>query len=117
MILSGEKKEEYREINPYWAKRFLCDVAYHHRLINEPSIEMICDYIIKGSDLIVYDVQTNDVIRFANGGHFHKSIPQFSIKCQGMRVGTGKPEWGAEPGKKYFVIKLGERITETVNLK
>lgn len=23
---------------------------------------------------------------------------------------TGKPEWGAEPGKEYFVIKLGKRL-------
>ena len=21
-----------------------------------------------------------------------------------IRIGTGKPEWGAEPGKEYFVI-------------
>lgn len=24
MIASGEKKEEYREIKPYWEKRFIC---------------------------------------------------------------------------------------------
>jgi len=27
-----------------------------------------------------------------------------------LTIGTGKPEWGAEPGKKYFVIQLGETI-------
>lgn len=27
-----------------------------------------------------------------------------------IRIGTGKPEWGAEPNKKYFVITFGERI-------
>jgi hypothetical protein len=25
-------------------------------------------------------------------------------------IGEGKKEWGAEEGKKYFVIKLGDRI-------
>lgn len=23
---------------------------------------------------------------------------------QKIRIGTGRPEWGAEPGKQYFVI-------------
>jgi len=26
----------------------------------------------------------------------------------GIEIRTGKPEWGAEPNKLYFVIKLGE---------
>ena len=30
--------------------------------------------------------------------------------CEGIEIGTGNPEWGAEPGKKYFVIKLGRRL-------
>lgn len=30
--------------------------------------------------------------------------------CDGIEIGTGNPEWGAEPGKEYFVIKLGRRI-------
>ena len=30
--------------------------------------------------------------------------------CDGIEIGTGKPEWGAEPGKNYFVIKLGRRL-------
>lgn len=25
-----------------------------------------------------------------------------------IRIGTGRPEWGAEPGKNYFVISWGE---------
>ena len=25
-----------------------------------------------------------------------------------IRIGTGRPEWGAEPGKMYFVISWGE---------
>lgn len=26
-------------------------------------------------------------------------------------IGTGNPDWGAEPGKQYFVIRLGERMS------
>ena len=32
----------------------------------------------------------------------------FRIGC--FILSTGKEEWGAEPNKHYFVIKLGERI-------
>lgn len=34
MILSGEKKEEYREINEYWRKRLLHDKVDRLKLIN-----------------------------------------------------------------------------------
>ena len=30
--------------------------------------------------------------------------------CEGIEIGTGKPEWGAKTGKEYFVIKLGKKI-------
>lgn len=32
------------------------------------------------------------------------------FKIKEILIDTGKPEWGAECGIKYFVIKLGERI-------
>lgn len=109
MIASGEKTEEYREIKPYWANRFLCDVSYNKN-IPEPTKLQICNLIIEGSDLIGYDVDIQEHVRFARGGHFHSSIPQITMKTNGISIGEGNPQWGAEPGKKYFVIKLGERI-------
>ena len=30
--------------------------------------------------------------------------------CEGIEIGTGKPEWGAKLGKAYFIIKLGRRL-------
>lgn len=33
-----------------------------------------------------------------------------SFLCEGIEIGTGNPEWGPEPGKEYFVIKLGRRL-------
>ena len=35
---------------------------------------------------------------------------RMTFECNGIVVTTGNPEWGAEPGKEYFVIKLGKRI-------
>jgi hypothetical protein len=109
MIKSGQKPEEYREIIPYWAKRFLVDVSYHAS-INEPTIEQLCDYINSGSGLIGYDLEISDTIHFFNGWAFSKKYPNFQIQCTGIEVREGRPEWGAEPGKKYFVIKLGEKL-------
>jgi hypothetical protein len=33
-----------------------------------------------------------------------------TFEIKDIILGRGKEEWGAEPGKDYFVIKLGERI-------
>jgi hypothetical protein len=84
MIASGEKKEEYREIKSYWISRLCCGF---------PSM---------------YSEKTFDVVLFRNG--YSKDSPKLAMKWIGMQFGDGKPEWGAEPGKKYFVIKLGEKL-------
>lgn len=86
MIASGEKKEEYREIKKFWMKRLWAT-----------------SNLLDGAKYF-------NAVHFARGGHFHPSLPQMTLECKGIEIGTGKPEWGAEPGKEYFVIKLGEII-------
>ena len=76
LILSGEKKEEYREIKPYWEKRL----------------------IGKKYDRII----------FRNG--YGDNVPWFAIELKGITQGTRKSEWGAEEGKLYFVLSLGEIV-------
>jgi hypothetical protein len=83
MIASGEKKEEYREIKPYWERR-LGNVEF------------------KGGTYI----QWFDEVHFRNG--YSKDCPKLNIECGRIRIGQGKEEWGAEAGVKYFVIELGE---------
>lgn len=80
MILSGEKKEEYREIKPYWTKRFF----------NK-------------------DGSTKDynIIRFKNG--YNPDSPMFDIDFKGIRIGKGKPEWGGDEYNVY-IISLGDII-------
>ena len=78
LILSGEKKEEYREIKPYWEKRLMG--------------------------------KTYDKVIFRNGYGNH--APWFAIELKGIIQGTGKSEWGAEEGKRYFVLSLGEIINK-----
>ncbi len=88
MILSGEKKEEYREIKPHWIK-ILMTRGY------PPAFRK---YMF---------------IEFRNG--YSKESPAFKAMCEGVSIGYGRPEWGAKLGRKYFVIKIGT-ITKTWNI-
>ena len=87
MILSGEKKEEYREIKPYWDKRF------EHSLYD-----------------ITLENWINPIIKFAQGtvifkNGYQRNAPK--VKCFiELRQGYGKEEWGAKKGKLYYVLKI-----------
>ncbi|MCE7997054.1 MAG: ASCH domain-containing protein [Roseivirga sp.] len=85
MIRSGEKPEEYREITAYWRKRFK-----KHSHIHVGSTWWPCDKVR---------------VIFSNG--YAKDRDQFEARVTGMRFNSeGKPEWGAEPGKEYFVLEV-----------
>lgn len=91
MILSGEKKEEYREIKPYWAKRLL--------------------WTIEESDDEREGFEQYDAVEFRNG--YSKDAPTMLVECKGISVGIGNPAWGA-PEHPVFIIKLG-KILEIKN--
>lgn len=86
MIASGEKKGEYREMKEYWINRLADDAL-------PPFFE-----------------RRYATVTFYLG--YAKDRPSMSFKIESITIGKGKTEWGAEPGKDYFVIKLGERILE-----
>ena len=79
MIASGEKKEEYREIKPYWETRF----------INE---------LKRTADIPIW-------VLFKNG--YRKDSPTIKCECS-ISIGKGKPEWGAEPNKEYIILDIWE---------
>jgi len=97
MIASGEKKEEYREIKKHWVAR-LCE--------SHPG--SIGGDLMNKHSVIAHTLKQFDAVIFRNG--YSGGAPLMSIKCLGVDIGTGKEDWGAEPGKEYFVIKLGEII-------
>lgn len=86
MILSGEKKEEYQEIKPFWARR----------LYNVFPFNPFCGCCQS-------DIQGE--IMFRNG--YSKNSPSFITKCT-LSIGTGKEEWGAEKDKEYFILTVQE---------
>ena len=55
-----------------------------------------------------------DSVVFRNG--YARDAPSLTIELKTIRFGTGKPEWGAEEGKTYFVLYLGKIInTKNIN--
>lgn len=82
MIRSGEKREEYRAIKPYYRKRF-------------ETIGLLDAYGLPV-------VNTTRVI-FRNG--YSTKSPQFEAEVE-LDIKEGKPEWGAEPGVEYYVLKI-----------
>lgn len=107
MILSGEKKEEYREVKPYFNSRLsLIPNSYFKGWANES----IADYYTKDDDNFIYDY---DAIEFTNG--YNSKSPKMIIELKYIAVSKGKEEWGAEKDVLYFVLKLGN-IIKTQNL-
>lgn len=92
MIKSSEKKEEYRDgsMSFYWANR-----------LRERT---------KTSDGWKYgDFKQFDRLVFTLGyPKADDTERRLEFKNPRIRIGTGKPEWGAEPGKLYFVITWEE---------
>lgn len=112
MILSGEKKEEYREIKDYWGMRFLwskdeiewaCwqemleDMKQPYRRHNGPKDLM---------DFFGVQFKGYEAIHFVNG--YGSKRPAFDIEIENITIKRGKEEWGAEAGVFYFVFQLGE---------
>jgi hypothetical protein len=114
MTSPNGKKEDYREINDYWCRRLLeLDEETEWDVWNE-LIEDLANQNRKHEDVYQclsffgarfkkFDVNTmtlgypksTDTSRMKNFEH------------KGIEIRTGNPEWGAEPGKLYFVIKHG----------
>ena len=88
MILSGEKSEEYREIKPYWTVRIVCWLGF-----SASETESVLELLRKQETLKVRRVILQ------NG--YGREVPKVEIACT-LSVGTGKVEWGAEPGKDYY---------------
>lgn len=105
MIASGEKKEEYREIKMYWIKRLIDKELF------KSEEDFLSWYNKSLTEEIPLDLVVNefDVVEFKNG--YAKDAPTIRLIWGGVKVTEGKQKWGAEKGKKYFVIKLGDLLT------
>ncbi len=108
MILSGEKTEEYREIKPYWTKRFL----EYYGNYNYPNNSVIIKSCLSENPFewleyinIRPKYYKGDEIIFTNG--YGKNRPSFKVWIKGFSIKQGVSEWGADYDKKYFTFHLG----------
>lgn len=93
MIVSGQKKQEYREIKKYYNTR-LGNYFIHHKLNAE--VRRILQKMPTVSKEVI----------FRNGYSYNS--PSIKCICQ-LRVGKGKEEWGAEKGKEYYILEILEK--------
>lgn len=98
MIYIGEKPEEYREITPYWCHRFLDVSDLRIDYLNEETIEfMVNESLLKLRQFLR--------VTFTLGYPKKEDASRrMTFNNPKIRIGTGRSEWGAEEGKKYFVI-------------
>lgn len=104
MILSGEKKEEYREIKEYYETRFqnLFGALTVH------SVSVFSDdeeYELLQGKSVIKQMRKDSVqeIIFRNG--YSKNSKAIKARCR-LWIGKGRPEWGAEPDKQYYVLEI-----------
>lgn len=107
------KTEDYREITPYWIKRLTTNNI-------ELSIEDIncalCalrDGYTQESVINVYGLYIKQFDTNTMTLGYPKSTDKeriITLEHKGIEIRSGNPDWGAEDGKIYFVIKHGKTI-------
>ncbi len=117
LIKSGGKKEEYRELKPYYAIRLLEPKnGKKHNLKEVEEMLNALEYYYHpkwDKELITSKIKKYESVVFRNGRS--ASAPIIEVEYKGLKVAKGKPEWGAEPNTIYFVLVLG-RVLKTCNL-
>lgn len=109
MIADGIKMEEYREIKPYYLHRLFED--WKGNKIDEKYINNSRFFNkfkkqinnLKNGQLSVFKYK-HDGVMFYHG--YATDRDKMYCNIESITIGEGNPEWGAEPGKEYFVIRL-----------
>lgn len=104
MIRSGEKKEEYRSISPYYSARIKNLIAPFTWVANTTA----------WTEAVVRDAGEKG---FPFGGIVLRagySLLSPAIMIHGrITVGHGRPEWGAVQGEEYYIFHI-ERAEDLI---
>ena len=103
MIFSGDKKEEYRDIKPYYIN-LLIDKKPEFK--NWDINDFIRELEYDGNELDI--IKRVESIIFSNG--FSKNRKQFEIKVNYIDITEGLLKYGAQQDKLYFNFGLGDII-------
>lgn len=127
LTIQGVKKEEYREITPYWATRLLCmeDGESLKKYYSPPIIEQICKSLKSGINYSSTDEIMSKLhlqfkkyhkTDFKNGYKPLEIVPRFIIENKKITIGKGNPNWGFTGDCNMFIIHHGI-IIEQHNIK
>jgi hypothetical protein len=107
MTKAGIKTEDYRETKPYWFS-ILC--LYEGKAKSKKFWEFApLNFFKFDTSKISFKQFTTNTMTLG----YPKSTDNSRIirlEHKGIEIRTGNSEWGAEPGKLYFVIKHGELL-------
>lgn len=84
------KIDEYREKKPYWGVRFANILGFN-------SMEELDHY------LSIHGESKHFEVTYRNG--YSRDSRTLTAKVT-LALGTGRPEWGAEPDKQYYVLQI-----------
>lgn len=125
LTIQGVKKEEYRDISPFWATRLLCIENGDNlsKCYSKKTIESICIYLQRREDhgynsieevLTKYHIKFKEYqdTDFRNGYKSLDKVPRFIIENKDITIGVGKEEWGFTGYTPKFIIHHGEIIKQ-----
>lgn len=98
LINSGVKKEEYRDIKPYWTKRLKRFLQKE-----ESFLENEADSTTSRKTLGIIEF----TLGYPKKDDMAKRV-RFEVKC--VAIGKGKPEWGGSTDKDVYIITLGREL-------
>lgn len=93
----GEKREEYREIKPYWISR-LCFSSKTFECRCKSNCEMCLMGFSPFWEARIYPYTH---VCF----HYGYTKRCFIHKIDSITIGMGRPEWGAPTDREVFIIK------------
>lgn len=115
MIEEGVKPEEYRDLTPYWFKRLL-ELNNEEEYLKKIDENVASFYCRKENyNKLVHMIQSSlfkykdyDFVDFSYG----YTTRRMKYKITGMRIGLGKPCWGAPEDRPVFIIGIGDRVND-----
>ena len=129
LTIEGIKKEEYRDITPFWATRLLCMKNGDNlsKCYSKDNIEWICwslrcfqaleynsiEEVLDKLNIKFKEYQNTD---FRNGYISLDKVRRFIIQNKGTSIGIGKEEWGFMGDNPMFIIHHGD-VLEKYNIK
>lgn len=114
MVASGDKREEYRALTPFWARRlckaeemerFCSEMEYFNKVKHGMTPNTMLQLVHRLVQTYKVDFRGFTDAVFVNG--YGKKRPAVSRKITGISIGLGTPQWGA-PSEPVFIIKISK---------